>query len=342
MKSLKRLFNALSRPFSLLSSFGDLQAIPGNGLICPVYHICRDSAPPWWGQRYPIKSPTEFEKDLDFLAKLGPFVSLSDLIEWKNGNRDRPRGCFLSFDDGYREIADIIAPILLRKGIPATFFLISSILDNSSIFHEDLSGLIQARVASATSVERQAIALTVSNYNQNLDQVFNARTPNWPLLREISGQLGLDYRTWLAREKPYVTTQQVKMLIADGFAIGSHSVDHPLLKDINDQQRLEQIDSSTTFISTHFSLKYRVFAFPYGEFGIDIGFLTTLQNSQSVDICFGTRGITMDEFEPFLLQRFLAEGHRGTFGSHIHREMRLQKHRVTTQRATVKRPKLIA
>lgn len=342
MNHLKRLLNAISRPFSRLSSFRDLQSIAGNGLVCPVYHICRDSTPPWWGQRYPIKSPQEFEKDLDFLASLGPFVSLSDLLEWKNGNRDRPQGCFLSFDDGYRELAEIIAPILLRKGIPATFFLVSSILDNTAIFHEDLAGLIQVRLASAVKVERQAIARTASRYNKTLEQTLFVRTPDWALLREICGQLELDCKAWLAGEKPYLTTQHVKKLIGDGFAIGSHSVDHPLFMDIDDQQKLEQIRSSTAAISSQFSLNYRAFAFPYGEFGIDYSFLELLQNSKYLDLCFGTRGITMDEFEPFLIQRVLAEGHQGPLRNHLHREMRLQKHRVTIQRATVKRPRLVA
>jgi peptidoglycan/xylan/chitin deacetylase (PgdA/CDA1 family) len=204
-----------------------------------------------------------------------------------------------------------------------------------------MSGLIQTRIASATSTERQSIAQILAKHETSAEQVLNARTPNWSLLREICAQLDLNYEAWLSSEQPYLTTSQVKKLIADGFAVGSHSVDHPLLKDIEDQQKLEQILASTNAITSQFSLNYRVFAFPYGEFGIDPSFLARLQASQSLDICFGTRGITLDEFEPFLIQRVLSEGHNGTFRSHIHREMRIQKHRVKTQRAIVKRTRFI-
>lgn len=342
MGALHRLLTAIARHSYCLNSFRDLQAVPGNELICPVYHLCRRSAPSWWSQRYPIKSPKQFEQDLDFLATLVPFISLHDLIDWKKGNRDKPRGCFLSFDDGYREISDVIAPILRRKGIPATFFLVSSILNNSAVFHEDLSGLIKIRMTSASAAESQKLTGTFEKHKTSAEQVAGARTPNWSLLNEICAILDLNYQEWLTSEQPYLTSAQVEKLIVDGFTIGSHSMDHPLFKDINDQQKLEQITCSTDAISTQFSLNYRAFAFPYGEFGIDFNFLQQLQASQCVDICFGTRGITIDEFEPFLIQRVLAEGHRGTFRNHIHREMRLQKHRAKTQRATVKRPRLTA
>ena len=46
-----------------------------------------------------------------------------------SGKLDR-RCLHLTFDDGFRELHDVVAPILLRKGIPATFFVNSAFIDN--------------------------------------------------------------------------------------------------------------------------------------------------------------------------------------------------------------------
>ena len=78
-------------------------------------------------------------------------------------------------------------------------------------------------------------------------------------------------------------------------------------------------------------------AFPYGEFNISKSSLASLLSTHPVDLFFGTRGITVDEFEPLLVQRMLAEDHLGTFAHHVHRELRLQRNRTWLNRGVVQR-----
>ena len=77
--------------------------------------------------------------------KLYKPITLLDLLHSVSTGEPVPRHAFLlTFDDGFREITEIIAPLLLRKGIPATFFLATAFLDNKEMaLHNKFSVLIE-------------------------------------------------------------------------------------------------------------------------------------------------------------------------------------------------------
>lgn len=77
----------------------------------------------WVDPRYQL-SPAAFERQMRFLrAKRRP-VPLSDLVDaLRKGESLPPRTVVVTFDDGYLEHLTVAGPILLKYGIPATFFL---------------------------------------------------------------------------------------------------------------------------------------------------------------------------------------------------------------------------
>lgn len=339
IKFLQRAWGKLSRPVTYFSSLRKLKTTYGAELVCPTYHICRNRTPTWWGARYRIKPIEELRSDLERLSKLGPFISLNDLLDYRQGRSSRPSGCFLSFDDGYREMSSEIAPLLLKLGIPATFFIVSSIIDNNRPFHEDVAGAIRFQLQNATPVTINRAKQICLENKKSLSEVFSQRTPDWPLLNELCESLNLNISKWLLEEKPYLTQNDVRGLANAGFDVGAHSVDHPLFSEIDEESRINQIRSSVEAVSSILGKPCLAFAFPYGEFGLSADCLNQLFKANVAELYFGTRGITMDEFEPVLIQRMLAEDHPGSFRQHIHRELRLQTYRVQMGRGTVNRRK---
>jgi peptidoglycan/xylan/chitin deacetylase (PgdA/CDA1 family) len=324
----------LLRPLIPASTY--LRLMPDT-LICPVYHIARETTPVWWNNRYRIKSIRELEQDLDWLLRLAPPVSLQDLLDWQAGRRDRPRGWFLSFDDGYRELADEVAPLLKRKGIPATFFLCSSLIDNRSVFFEDHTGWIAHALLLASPAARNAVSEILDNAGTPLVQLLKSRVPHQQLLDRVSELLNLDINAWLKSEEPYLTSAQIRQLLHDGFTIGAHSVDHPLFSDISLDECMRQIQESLLDLDAAFALNARVFAFPYGEFGLSATALQQLLQLSNAQMVFGTRGIVRDEHEPQLIQRLLAEDHPFSFQQHLCSELNLQLQRRLAGRSTVRR-----
>jgi len=321
----------------LLSAAMHLQLLP-DSLVCPVYHTVWSQSPRFWNGRYAVKSLQQFEQDLDVLQQLGRPVGLQELLEWRQGRRSRPRGWFLSFDDGYRQLAEEVAPLLLRRGIPATFFVCTSLVDNRQIFFEDLAGWIADRLRTASPAMLQAARQVMAGQPLSLQQLLLARVPHWQLLYRLAEIVQFDASGWLASARPYLSSAQIHDLLAAGFTIGAHSVDHPLFCEISPEAGLQQVEQSSRWLGDHFGICDQVFAFPYGEFQLSGSFLRSLQSVAGLRLVFGTRGIVQDELEPFVVQRMLAEGHQGSFRSHLRDQLNLQLQRKLGGRAIVRRP----
>ncbi|HEX8911552.1 MAG TPA: polysaccharide deacetylase family protein [Humisphaera sp.] len=91
-------------------------------LLAVNFHYVSDDSYPLGGI-YPV-TPRQFEAQLDALAADFDFVGLTDLDAAVRLGRPLPeRACLVTFDDGLRQQFDLAWPILLRKGVPAGFFV---------------------------------------------------------------------------------------------------------------------------------------------------------------------------------------------------------------------------
>ena len=336
----RKVLGRVVRILSPVASVATHHRLLRRALVCPVYHVSRDDTPVWWNERYAIKSPQQFERELDLLLELGSPISLDDLLNWQDGRATRPKGWFLSFDDGYRELHDVIAPILKRKGVPATFFLCSSLVDNQRPFFEDVSGLIADRYSKVSQAAQSAVLQKLRGFDLSLSQLLASRVPRWEALNVVAELLAIDVWQWLRTEQPYLTGPHVMSLLRDGFHVGAHSIDHPLFSEISPAERDAQLRISMRTLAARFPGVSRVFAFPYGEFGMTGKELLELQNAGEISMCFGTRGVVTDGLEPFLIQRMLCEGHTGSFQTHLKTALSLQLQRLCNGQGTVRRPDL--
>lgn len=279
-----------------------LQRMTGNTAFFPYYHLVSAEAPSFVGKSYPVVTPREFERQLDGLLKHFCPVELLTLVKAAKNNLPIPQKSFhLTFDDGYREIYEVVFPILRRKGIPATFFICSDLLDNKNVFWENLFHLVNGSWFKLPDSTKGAIAKDFPDLVTVISEppAFRNRQ-KYGLLIEV---LQFSPESFLQKEQPYLTSPQIREMMASGFTIGSHSIDHPVFKDLTLSEQLCQIEESCRVMAEAFQLDYRVFAFPYGEFGVGRALFETLQERGTTDLLFGTRGIIPDEY-PWVIQRF--------------------------------------
>ena len=285
-----------------------------QSLILPFYHaIQADESLPHIQHLYPLRSVEQFEKDLDFFCQHFQAIHLSDLIAFvQNGKALPEKAYFLSFDDGLKEVDTIIAPILKRKGIPATFFLNADFVDNKNLFFRYKASLlinhIQRQAPSKKQVEK--LLLRLANYDfprKSLESILlKISYQNRKVLDEIAIILGVDFSDFLDKQKPYLTTKQIQKLQLDGFTFGGHSVNHPLYSAISEEEQLRQTIESVDFVEQKFKVNYRSFAFPFTDDGIATSFFKKIELNQILDISFGTAGLKEQSF-PFHFQRIPME-----------------------------------
>jgi len=261
---------------------------------------------------YPHKNIKQFKDDLDFLLKNFNPINLFDLIDFLKHCRSLPdRAFLLTFDDGFREMHDIVAPILLEKGIPATFFINSDFTDNRSMCYQHKASILAScfKEILPPAVLEKIRTVFLKHELNTIDIKNSLLTINYQqkdIIDEIAQLVEIDFNDYLIRTGPYMTTDQIKELINNGFTIGAHSIDHPLYSSLSLEDQLYQTMESIKFIRERFRLDYGVFAFPHTDNRVSKKFFTEVYQSGLIDVTFGTGAMTNDSV-PRNIQRFSLE-----------------------------------
>ncbi len=289
--------------------------ITGQRVILPFYHTVSDEPLSHLKFLYSIRSVKQFSADLDFLLKHYLPVSFSDLYESiKPGRKIEKPIMALSFDDGLREVYEIVIPILIKKGIPAAIFVNTAFAGNRSLFFKYKTSLILDRLeslghpAGLYEIINSRMGTSITSRSAMIRKILDTGYHQQTILDSIADLVEIDFDTFLKIRKPYMTIEQLKDLHSKGFEIGSHSMDHPLYSALMIDEQLRQTSDSMKWIMETFNPRYRFFSFPFIDDGITSDFFDTVFKTDGgiVDMSFGSSGIKKETY-PFHLQRIPME-----------------------------------
>ena len=273
--------------------------ITGQNLILPFYHLVSDESVIHVKNLYRVKSVKEFSNDLEFFLKHYKPVDFHELF---SAGKVKENCFLLSFDDGLREFYEVVAPILKQKGIPAICFLNSGFIDNKELFFRYKTSILienlrMSNLSSAKEKElRNWFQANGLKYGDDFQSLLSVSYHNKGCLDELSVFLEISFSEYLQQHKPYLTTAQIEELIAQGFHFGSHSVDHPFYAEINEEEQIAQTKRSLDEITSLFKLDYRLFSFPFSDYGVSKSFFEKIFDPANpiADITFGTSGLKKD------------------------------------------------
>lgn len=262
-------------------------------IVAPCYHLVADGRRSHVQNLYPFRNPAEFERELDWL--LARFQPVG--LEQVEGSITQaaplpPRPLFLSFDDGFREMAEVVAPICKRKGVPVTFFLTTDFLDNRQLGFRHKASVLLERLATlspekALAIVQEAARTRQMECGQDVRKFILAIShAQAPVLDEAARLAGFDFADYLQQERPYLNSAQVHALLKDGFSIGAHSRDHPRYSEISAGEQLAQTQGSVEFLEQNFGMKHRAFAFPFVADGVGNEFYRHVFSQRLCDLVF--------------------------------------------------------
>ena len=325
MINAKKTFNKLITPLSSVIPLNLLRKSLKSRVLIPLYHCVSDVPPKHISYLYKIRNIKEFIKDLDTFLKYFKPIDLSQLVDFQQNKIQSDKPFFhLTFDDGLAEFDSIIAPILLKKGIPATCFVNSDFIDNKNMFFRYKASLLidtlhQAPAGSELWKKfhdwKEEKKLPGGYYRKIL---LNIRYHEKNLLDDLARELKLDFTAYLNKNKPYLEKKQIESLINKGFTFGAHSIDHPEYRFIEEKEQIDQTLKSLKHITDTFGMSYRVFSFPFTDHEVSKNFFNSIK--EKVDFTFGCAGIKQDSVFSNL-QRVPVEEYNNTLNTVLKKEL---------------------
>jgi peptidoglycan/xylan/chitin deacetylase (PgdA/CDA1 family) len=283
-------------------------------VVAFFYHTVSDSPLPHVAPLYPVKSTAQFEQDLAYLKRNFNIVGHDDLVAaFEHGKSLPPRAATVSFDDGLAGCFSMVRPLLLKHGVPCTFFLIRDVVGNRALMSRNKAALCLSRLQEPQVDADAAVAAVGRACGRRLSTQGALRRWVWSLgyddddaIDRVCEALAVDVDAFLQASRPYMTTDEILKLHAEGFTIGAHSVSHPQLARLPwERARAQIVDSAKSVRSL--TGKARVpFAFPFNGIDLPRRRLADLRSEAgSIDLMYDTNNLMNDA--DFIVNRICSD-----------------------------------
>lgn len=220
-------------------------------------------------------STSGFEQQMNYLKMNFNPVTFRQIIDAAEGKQTLPkRPVVITFDDGFDDNYHYAYPVLRKLGIPATIFISTSYIDQAKPFWFDwIAYMIVNQKVLGEDIFEHNIKLDISNLEQRrklLSKVLDH-------LKKISNDERLEFIQKLKQScdiKPpedgfkmskALTWVQVEEMARNNIEFGSHTVNHPILTSITNDNELDyELIESKKSIEEHIGQDVQVISYPVG------------------------------------------------------------------------------
>lgn len=220
-------------------------------------------------------TPDGFGRLLDLAIRHFRVVAVEAVLDRARGGPALPpRSLLLTFDDGYRDMADWVWPALAERGLPATLFVPTAFAANPDLvfWWERIWAAIRATRRSTVVVGGRTLPLRSADERAAAYRVIRGvlkATPHdrlEPSVADLEAQL---IEADVARPEASGRSLDWPALVEmrrGGLALGSHTRTHPLLTNVDDATLSEEIRGGIEDLARDGGSDLPVFAYPSGAF----------------------------------------------------------------------------
>ncbi len=291
-------------PFTLL------RKLANRSLIGINYHsIAGEDADPVINKNI-YRSKNEFEADIQFLMKHFDVISPDELLQAtgsvQKGNKPK---VFLTFDDGLAIQYHSMVPILKKYNLKAIFFINPSFIDNKELHYKrkinHLYQLLENKQVNEVRDKWESLFASIGiEPSFTVSDLYRVSYKDASIIDRLAKLFDISFADVLEQQAVYITSEQIREMISDGFYFGGHSMDHPNYSELNVDKQIAQSIESTRWVLDTFGLKYALFAFPMNDQKISRHVIEQIH--KEVDLSFGINGM-MDDFTHRHIPRITVE-----------------------------------
>lgn len=236
-----------------------------------IFHRVRPTPDPLFPEE---PDSQQFDRLMAVLAENFNCLALDEAIEMLDKGVQLPaRGLAITFDDGYADNRTEAMPILKKHGLTATFFVASGHLDGGLMWNDELIELI--RCFPKPSIDLRpldfgiASCATIAERRALIDRLLIAIKYRQPLERRKALDKLLEITGGNPPRNLMMTSAQVREMREHGMIIGGHTLGHPILSTLNDQEARREICEDRENLCGILGKAPRLFAYPNGKPGKD-------------------------------------------------------------------------
>src|SRR5690625_2830529 len=231
-----------------------------------------------------LTSAKTLERYLDWIGKRRRFVSLQEAVDsYKENGHSREPLAAVTFDDGYQDVYDNAFPLLKRKGIPFTVFVVSDLVGTDLLLPHDELFLLMKKAVEKWSPQANTRLHKLINkrglgekiHINEADVFASMRTCLVTLQQRDLARLIFSLRDSVGQAENTETHrmlswQMVQEMHRNGVTIGSHSASHPILSNESRAKVTAEMKDSKRKIESMIGNEARHFAYPDGKFDPEV------------------------------------------------------------------------
>lgn len=258
--------------------------------LAVMYHYVRDHDAAR-AYDFPCINPIDFGRQVDRLCEQREPIDWPTLYAWRQGRKSIPRRCFLlTFDDGLADHAQVVLPILERRGIHGVFFVPGAMLATQRMLAAHAVHLLLATLGEK-ALERE-VEKELSIQSPDTDWAASIREPNAAALYHYESpqrarlKYGLTVALPIALRNRIVDTlferrigssrrwartwylgwDDLTNMQSAGHTIGGHGFRHEPYQRLTPRETATDIERVAEILRDGLGPGIRPFSYPYGSF----------------------------------------------------------------------------
>lgn len=227
----------------------------------------------------PYKTSAQaFAEHLEYLTQHYRLLPLSEIADClATGRTLPPSTAAITIDDGYRDFYEVAFPLLLKYRVPATLYVATDFVDHKTWLWTDKLRFLTARTPASEVVallKGRTHRFTLTDHLSRLraaDKI-NSILKTLPndqkeeTIKRIATTLDVLVPPLPPHEFGALNWAQARELDAEGIEIGSHTVTHPILPNVTDDEALiHELAASKARLEEMLGRQVPLFCYPNGR-----------------------------------------------------------------------------
>jgi peptidoglycan/xylan/chitin deacetylase (PgdA/CDA1 family) len=219
-----------------------------------------------------------FAEHLDYLTEHYRILPLSEIADCiATGKTLPPCTAAITIDDGYRDFYEHAYPLLLKRRIPATLFAITDFVDQKGWLWTDklrylalhtpadeVVTVLKGRTLRFALTDTHSRLRTADKINSILKTLPNDQKEE--TIKRLAALLGVLLPALPPAEFSAINWQQAREMDAEGIELGSHTVTHPILPNVTDDEQLyQELIASRARLEEMLGRQVTLFCYPNGR-----------------------------------------------------------------------------